>query len=160
MKPRHLLLGAALAATLAASFWPEPEVLTAMPHRADKPRTAAIAKPQAPAPAASGLGSMQADLFPSQTWQPPARPKPVAARAETRLPPPPATPTPPPLPFAYLGRWKQAEQTVYFIGQGERVLSLKPGDTEIGWHFDQAGDDTLTFTWTALNMQRTLRITP
>jgi len=64
----------------------------------------------------------------------------------------------PPLPFQYLGRWQEGGKDVVFLGEGERVVKAQVGDSLSGWHLDQASGTALTFTWTALNQQQTLRI--
>lgn len=156
MKPRHLLLALALAATLAAAFWPRPqeaEVVGAAvrkPHASNPPHPRPLSRPRE-RDEMSTLGAMRADLFPPQTWQPP--PPPAAKRVE----PPPLAP---PLPFHYLGRWKEGGGDVIFLDQGGRVLQARVGDTLAGWHLDQVGDDALVFTWISLNMRQTLRISP
>lgn len=160
MKPRHFLLALALLATLVAAFWPQPqepagvtgsEIVGAVAQRQRKP----AAEPQAQgAREDSRLRPMRGDLFPAQTWRPPPPPPPKQAP----LPPPP--PVAPPLPFQYLGRWKEDGRDVIFLAQGNRVLKAQVGDALSGWHLDQATDDALTFTWTLLNLQQTLRIAP
>jgi hypothetical protein len=162
MNPRMRWLLAALAAVLVATFWPqdpdgEPEVVDV----ARRPLRQASGHAAAPRPVVSGamsarlLGDMEADLFPVQTWQPPPpKPQPVA------LPPPPP-PAPPPLPFKYLGRWAEAGSEVVFLGQGERVLSARMGDTLAGsWRVDEISPGRMTLTYLPLNMQQTLRIAP
>ena len=160
MKPRQFLLALALLATLVAAFWPQPqeqagvtgsEVVGAVAQRQRKP--AAVPRAQG-ARADSQLGAMRGNLFPAQTWRPPPPPPPKQAP----LPPPP--PVAPPLPFQYVGRWKEDGKDVIFLAQGNRVLKAQVGDALSGWHLDQATDDALTFTWTLLNMQQTLRIAP
>jgi len=160
MKPRQFMLALALVATLVAVFWPQPqekagvtgsEVVGAVAKRERKPATL----PQAQgAREDSRLGPMRGNLFPAQTWRPPPPPPPKQAP----LPPPP--PVAPPLPFQYVGRWKEDGKDVIFLAQGNRVLKAQVGDALSGWHLDQATDDALTFTWTLLNMQQTLRIAP
>jgi len=149
MKPRQLLIALALAATLAAVFWPRPQEVGVVGAVA---RTAGVPPAGARDARDPQLGAMRADLFPPQTWQPP--PPPAPKRVE---PPPPLAP---PLPFQYLGRWKEGGKDVIFLDQGNRVLQARVGDTLAGWHLDQTSDDALTFTWTALNMQQILRIAP
>lgn len=154
MKPRRIALALVLAATLAAAFWPAPkapEVVGAVVKQNARVDTRGESTPRQ---ADSRLGDLRADLFPAQTWQPP--PPPPPKRVE--LPPPP--PMAPPLPFQYLGRWKEGGKDVIFLAQGNSVLKAQAGDVLAGWHLDQASDDALTFTWTALNMQQTLRIAP
>ncbi len=157
MKPRQILLTLALAATLAAAFWPRPaaEVVGAVAKPGRAPAPVVVAQVTASVPAsANALGPMNADLFPPQSWRPPPPP----ARGMVEPPPPP--PMAPPLPFQYLGRWREGGKDVVFLAQGERVLQARVGEALAGWHLDQASDDALTFTWTALNLRQTLRITP
>jgi len=168
MKPRRIMIALALAATLAAAFWPRPEAdvvgavvkqngrvdkrgasTPARPNTVDVPRLSTL-RLEDP----SQLGAMRANLFPVQTWRPPPPPPPKPVL----LPPPP--PVAPPLPFQYLGRWKEGGKDVIFLAQGDRVLKAQVGDALAGWHLDRATDAALTFTWTALNMQQTLRIAP
>ena len=171
MKPRRIILALALVASLAAAFWPaseeaieeETEVVGAVAkserHRTSQPRSTA---PTAPRQVDSArLGIMAADLFPSQTWRAPPPPPPPAPVALTSPPPPPPPPPQaPPLPFQYLGRWQEGNKDVYFLEQGTRLVEARVGDTLSGWHFDRASETALTFTWTALNQQQTLRIEP
>jgi hypothetical protein len=158
MKPRRILLALALAATLAAVFWPQPkeeaggvDVVGAVAKRERKP--AAQPRTQG-AREDRRLGAMRGNLFPAQTWRPPPPPPPKVVP----LPPPP--PLAPPLPFQYLGRWKEAGKDVIFLTQGNRVVKVQVGEVLAGWRLDQATDSALTFTWTLLNMQQTLRIAP
>jgi hypothetical protein len=161
MMPRRLLLTLALAATLAAAFWPrsekDAEVVGAVAKAQRGPKPAGGSQGQLPArPRAVGepgrLGAMRADLFPAQTWRPPPPPppKPVV------LPPPP--PVAPPLPFVYLGRWKEGGTDVIFLAQGNLLQKMQVGNFLSGWRLDAATDTALTFTWVSLNMQKTLRI--
>ena len=160
MKPRQVLLILALLATLVAAFWPQPQQQAGVTGSeivgaVDKPQRKPTALAQAQGARADGqLGPMRGNLFPAQTWRPPPPPPPKQAP----LPPPP--PVAPPLPFQYVGRWKEDGRDVIFLAQGNRVLKAQVGDALSGWHLDQATDDALTFTWTLLNMQQTLRIAP
>jgi hypothetical protein len=163
MKPRQFMLALALVATVVAAFWPRPEKKAGVAGTAVPDVVGAMAKSQrkpAAVPRAQGapedrrLGAMRGNLFPAQTWRPPPPPPPK----QVPLPPPP--PVAPPLPFQYLGRWKEGGKDVIFLVQGNRVLKAQVGDALSGWHLDQATDDALTFTWTQLNMQQTLRIAP
>jgi hypothetical protein len=168
MKPRPLLLALALAATLAAAFWPAAEEEAEVVGAVENPRRPPT-KPGASTPSPAGtvevphtkgaLGPSRADLFPAQTWQAlaPPTPEPEPESAPPPLPPPPQAP---PLPFQYLGRWQEGGKDVYFLEQGTRLVEARVGDSLSGWHFDQATETTLTFTWTALNQRQTLRITP
>jgi hypothetical protein len=170
MNVRHIVLVAALAATLAAVFWPqqeqEEELATVEPARHAAPAAATAtqtvsARPATPA-AASGsrefaaprfTPEMTADLFPSQTWVPPPPPPPKP------LPPPP--PEPPPLPFKYLGRWAEADGEVIFLTHGNGVLRIRGGEVlPGGWRVDEITKGRVLFTYQPLNMQKTLGFAP
>lgn len=160
MKPRHFMLALALSTTLLAAFWPHPQDegegpdvvgAVAKRERGQQPATAPTAKDPRDG---RRLGAMRADLFPAQSWRPPPPPPPK----QVILPPP--VPVAPPLPFQYLGRWKDGGKDVIFLAQGNRLLQAQVGDVLAGWHLDQASDSALTFTWTPLDMQQTLRIAP
>jgi U5 snRNP spliceosome subunit len=167
MNTRHIVLALALAATLAAVFWPQeeeaPELAMVEPVRragpAAVPERQAAPKPEAAtARADHELAAprfepeMAADLFPSQTWVPPPPPP-------ARLPPPP--PEPPPLPFKYLGRWAEADSEVVFLTHGNGVLRIHGGEVlPGGWRVDEIARTRVVFTYQPLNMQRTLGIAP
>lgn len=160
MKPRRIMLALALAATLAAVFWPQPkeeagvvDVVGAVAKREGVHRPASVPQAQG-AREDSQLGAMRGNLFPAQTWRPPPPPPPKVVP----LPPPP--PVAPPLPFQYVGRWKEGGRDVVFLAQGNRMVTAQVGDNLAGWRLDQATDAALSFTWTPLNMQQTLRIAP
>lgn len=168
MNTRLIFLLAALATTLAAVWWvgqraeeeavivPVAEVQRAAPA-VDSTPTAATghAPPNPPAAVAVPEARFQAlgpDLFPVHSWQPPPPPPPE--------PPPPPPPTAPPLPFQYLGRWQEGGDEVYFLAQGQRVLTVKKGDAVGSWRLDETAPGQLTFTYVPLNERRTLRWTP
>lgn len=165
MSPRRIVLVLLLAATLVATFrsWRggEGEVVeaTAKAERVRAtPSAVAHARLAAP-PEDRRLGAPRGDLFPAQTWRPPPPPARPARPARVEAPPP-LPPAPPPLPFVYMGHWREKGQVVYFLTQGSRVLPIQVGETLYGWRLDQASDKALTFTWTALDMQQTMRIAP
>lgn len=165
MNVRHLVLAAALAATLAAVFWPAREaedLATVEPVRRAAP-AATAARPGVSASAAAPVGQelaaprftpeMAADLFPAQTWAPPPPPPPK--------PPPPPPPAPPPLPFKYLGRWAEAGGEVVFLTHGNGVLRIHGGEVlPGGWRVDEIARGRVVFTYQPLNMQQTLGIAP
>lgn len=163
MNARHGVLAVALIATLVASFWPTSEDDTVEPVTRERPPRelpVADAQPTAPAPAtaqpapvaAERLVSMQADLFPHQTWVPPPKPY---------VPPPPPPPKPPPLPYKYLGRWIDDGQLTVFLVQGEQPIPVMPGQVLSGsWRVDEITARSVVFTYLPLDMQSTLGITP
>lgn len=165
MKPRHLILGAALLVTAGLAFLPGPEpeqALVAPVVRGE--RTAATPKAAAPVQAlppsspsarptfSPGTG---ADLFPAQSFLPPPPPP-----SKTVAPPPPP-PEAPPLPYGYVGAWSENGVETVFLAQGEQVLSVRAGERLAGgWRLDTVGPETLAFTYEPLNQPRTLRTAP
>ncbi len=168
MNARRVVLLTALAATLAAVWWVEQraaqedefDVVTSVRRAA--PPTGATQTPVAPQAVAGSAGltperearfqALGPDLFPIHSWQPPPPPPPE--------PPPPPPPTAPPLPFQFLGRWQDGGEEVYFLAQGQQMLSLKQGDTVGSWRLNETAPDRLVFTYLPLNERRTLRLTP
>jgi len=172
MNVRRIVLAAALAATLAAVFWPQEETRElATVEAVRRPASAApaaakeqtLASAEQAAPVAGGAvrepaaprftPEMAADLFPAQTWVPPPPPPP-----KPPLPPPPA---PPPLPFKYLGHWAEADGEVVFLAHGNGVLRARGGEVlPGGWRVDEIARTRVVFTYQPLDMQRTLGIAP
>ena len=161
MNTRQRWLALALLATVVAAFWPEreesdqvvePANRTAQPVRASMPQVAEATASQAAMNKRERISSMQADLFPKQSWVPP--PKPYI------LPPPPP-PQPPPLPFKYLGRWMDGGKRTLFLVENDQPLPVQPGQVLSGsWRVDEITERTIVFTYLPLNMQSTLGITP
>ena len=162
MKPRHLILATALAVTAVLAFLPGPdggEDVVAPVDRRPRPASVAVpgvVTPQAPGPQGrpAFAAEARADLFPAQSFRPPLR----AARVETPPPPPPMAP---PLPYSFVGAWTEAGVETVFLGQGDRVLSVRAGaPLPGGWRLDRVAPESLQFTYEPLNQQRTLRIAP
>jgi hypothetical protein len=163
MMLRHVLLAAALAATLAAVWLSGKEgagdvdsaaVVAAAPRRAvAAPKTApqALAALAEPAPRFVAGGP---DLFPPQSWHPPPTPTPVVVA------PPPLPPQAPPLPFKYVGRWDAGEGVSIFLAQGDRVVSVRVGENLAQWHLDSVDASGMNFTYLPLQQQRQLRFGP
>jgi hypothetical protein len=155
MNPRRIGLAVALAATLAAAFWPRPPEAPEVVGALAMQRPMLLKLPVAPLPSSDiGLGKMAANLFPSQTWRAPPPPAPKY------VPPPPPPPSAPPLPFRYVGRWKEGGQEFVFLSQSGNLVKGRVGDNLFGWRLDGIAENSLTFTWIALNQQQILRIAP
>ncbi len=167
MKPRHALLAAALAATVAAAWLGRDDAAEVVEAR---PRALSTA-PRAPAPAAAPVGALEAggsevavtparfvssgpNLFPAQSWKPPPPPPPIV------IAPPPPPPQAPPLPFKYIGRWDAGEGEAFFLAQGEQVASLRVGQKLAQWQLDSVDAGGLNFTYLPLQQQRQLRFGP
>ena len=164
MKPRHLLLAAALAATLVAVWLAgdedaastalvEPAPRRDAPLAAAAPTNATDIAGAAATPARFVLGGK--DLFPAQSWVPPPPPPPPMPQA---LPPPP--PQAPPLPYRYLGRWLDDGVETVFLARGDLLLSARGGDHLGDWRLDEVRDERLTFTYLPLQQLRQLGISP
>lgn len=157
MKPRHLLLGAALLASAGLALLPGPEPVDGV--------VAPVARGARPVPAPAGMPPPSAraarprfdpgtgaDLFPAQSFLPPP------SRSVAPPPPPPEAPA---LPFAYVGAWTENGVETVFLAQGERVLSVRAGERLAGgWRLDTVQPEALAFTYEPLNQPRTLRIAP
>lgn len=175
MTPRHMLLGVALVATLAAAFWPRQEgdeegnddleVVEPVARRTpalpsvSPPAAQAEATPGTPAGTAAPVQRFTAEdlinLFPAQSFRPPPKPVPPPV-----IPPPPP-PMAPPVPFTFVGAWTEGGRETIFLERGSQPVSAHVGDTLAGgWRLDAFTPEGLTFTYVSLNQQRTLRIGP
>jgi hypothetical protein len=98
------------------------------------------------------LPSFASSLFAQHSWVviPPA-PPPAA-------PPPPPEPTAPPLPFTYLGSYApEGQPTVYFLGNGDRLIDAHVGDRLEGvYQLESASGGQLVFVYTPLNTRQVL----
>ncbi|OYY80453.1 MAG: hypothetical protein B7X93_07775 [Hydrogenophilales bacterium 17-61-9] len=95
------------------------------------------------------LALARTNLFPEQTWF-------------VRPPPPPPYVIPPPqapaLPFGYMGRWQEADQTTYYLVRGTQPLSVRAGQVLDGvWQLEPMSNGILNFTYLPLNQTRSLR---
>ncbi|KVW94678.1 hypothetical protein [Thiobacillus denitrificans] len=162
-KQRRSVLFIALAGVVAWSAWlafnkPASDANTdlvevAAPAARTNPPTAAVAiapiKSQAAAPR---LALSRANLFPEQTWfvAPPPPP------ATPYVPPPP--PQAPALPFSYMGRWQEADQTTYYLARGILPVSVRAGQVLDGvWRLEPVTGGQLNFTYLPLDQTRSLR---
>jgi hypothetical protein len=74
-------------------------------------------------------------------------------------PPPPAPPAPPPVPFTYLGRLAEGQQTTVFLAAGDRNLVVKAGDViDNTYRVDEVGDRVLMLTYLPQNVKQPLPI--
>lgn len=166
MTPRHLVMGVALAATLAAVWLGGEEgvdsdagVVEAAPRRQTPSAQVALAplaadRIAAPTEPVARFAAGGPDLFPPQSWKPPPVPTPVVVA------PPPPPPQAPPLPFKYVGRWDAGEGEALFLAQGDRVVSVRVGQTLAQWHLDSVDAGGMNFTYLPLQQQRQLRFGP
>lgn len=89
-----------------------------------------------------------ANLFPSQTWQPP--------------PPPPSRPKPPeapPLPYTYLGQLAEEGGITLFLGRQQRTLIVRAGDILDGsYRIDAVTPQRALITYLPLDIQQSLNL--
>jgi hypothetical protein len=158
-KKRWMILGLALAATIAASLWAESPsenqaaavVKPREKHQAEStvaargeelPKLADIRSPAEETPSQ--------DLFKTQSWYvPPPPPK--------KLPPPP--PSPPPLPYSYMGKMQEDGKWTVFLSTRNKNYIVKEGDTIDGaYQVEQIAPPLLTLIYTPLNMKQIMQI--
>ena len=159
--PRQLVLGGALAATLAATAWvatrPEDEApVAAAPVR----RPAAVAAAPVVAAASASASAPQvgarpawAEVKPEQlaAWQPPPPPPPPPAPPPV-APTPPPPPVAPPAPYQMIGRVVEGEGAqaveVALLTGPNKAVSARPGDVIDGqWRVDRVTRDGVRLTW-------------
>lgn len=174
LSPRHYVLAAGLAVSIAAALWAaqiEPEDAdlaqpVAAQRRAPVPvgGAASAAKPGmvAASPAALASAPVPAPLpvpnwAPAErgawapaaesqfaAWAPPAPPPPPPAPP----PPPPAEPVAPPFPYQLIGRLVEAEGAVALLSSPAKTLAVKTGEVIDGqWRVDQIHERGLNLTW-------------
>jgi len=96
-----------------------------------------------------------ADAFQAKSWYVPPPPPPPPPPA--LLPPP--VPTAPPLPFTYLGKFQDSAQPVFFLVRGDRILTVRAGDTIEGtYRLDGVVGATLGLTYLPLNIKQQINI--
>lgn len=95
-----------------------------------------------------------ADIFPATNWAPP--PPPVVEAP----PPPPPQPEAPPLPFRFLGKIEESGRApVFFLVQGEKVISVKSGQVIDGtYRVGKVDGQQLHFTYLPLKTPQSLTI--
>lgn len=179
MKPRHLLMVAALVATaglvLFGESTPETEVAEAV-ERAPRPdaATATVQAPAARAAAAAADGTILrlvprseligeageaafqgGGIFGGQSFAPP----PVVAAEPSGPPPPPPAPTAPPLPFTVIGKGLANGAWEVYLANGERTYVAHAREVIDGmYRIDAIAPPTLTITYLPLNQVQQLNI--
>jgi hypothetical protein len=179
MRPRHLLMGAALllAAGIALFGDKSPNGATVEPApRASTPNSAVAAAAPAlaartgavgttPKPAVTilrledragllGTGAAGGDAFASRDWTPPPpKPKPPPP------PPPPPPPSAPPLPFTVLGKAVSNGQWEVFLARGNETLIVRDKMVIDGvYRIDAIAPPGMTMTYLPLNQVQQLNI--
>jgi len=173
-KLRGALLIAALGATLAAVHWADilPDAADAKPGAKIESRSRATKdKPSSAASSALDLQKLQrgpqaepeSDPFGTKDFTPPPPPKPkreaMAGGSGTMQAPAPPPPQAPPLPFTYLGRLDEDQDTTVFLTAGDRNLVVKPGDViDNTYKLEQVTQSTVVLTYLPMNQKQTLAI--
>ena len=175
MKPRHLVLGAALvlAAGLVLFGDTTPDDGLAEPVERSPVTTAAAVRTPAPSTrdgaevaiarlipretliGASGdrFGEGENSLFARHDWTPPPPPPSNAP------PPPPPPPSAPPLPFTYLGKSLQDGVWEIYLARGERTYLVRDGATIDGtYRVDAIRPPVLNLTYLPLDQTQQLNI--
>jgi hypothetical protein len=170
MKPRHIMLGAALAVAAGFAVFgdnsPDGAVVEPAPRNAaaaPAPRASQPAAVPAGAPAILRLeprdtligdGAAGADAFAVRNWTPPPPPPPPQQAA-----PPPPPPSAPPLPFTYIGKAVSNGQWEVFLARGNETLIVRNQMTIDGaWRVDSIAPPSITFTYLPMNKVQQLNI--
>ncbi|KQV45526.1 MULTISPECIES: hypothetical protein [unclassified Duganella] len=179
MKPRHMLMGAALLCAAALVLFgdkaPNDTVAEAVERKPARAPAASAPPAVKVAHAAAGETSIlrlvpreeligevgegsfksKDGVFGGQNWNPPP-PPPTAAELK---PPPPPPPTAPPLPFQFLGKAAADGQWEVYLGRGEQTFVVKKGMQIDGtYRVDAIAPPTLTMTYLPMNQVQQLNI--
>ena len=174
MKPRHIVMGVALALAAGLVLFGDnaPETELAEPveraaatepvRRAAPPvkkagDDVAIARliPRETLIGASGdrFGEGENSLFARHDWTPPPPPP------SNEPPPPPPPPSAPPLPFTYIGKSLQDGVWQIYLARGERTYLVRDGETIDGtYRVDAIRPPVLTLTYLPLEQRQQLNI--
>jgi hypothetical protein len=96
------------------------------------------------------------NAFETKSWYVPPPPPPPPPPAP---PPPPPKPTAPPLPFTYLGKYQDGAAPIIFLVRGDRILTVKEGDTIEGtYRVDSIVGASLGLTYLPLNIKQKINI--
>ena len=166
---RQLVLGGALAATLAATAWvatrPEDEAgTTAVAAPARRAATVAAAASAVTAPSVSTRQPWaEASAEQLAAWQPPPPPPPPPAPPVVAAAPPP--PVAPPPPYQMIGRFVEGEGAkaveVALLSGPNKSLSVKRGDVIDGqWRVEQVSTSGVSLTWLPAKLPQNIVFRP
>ena len=152
VNPRHAVLGASLAATLAAVAWlalaPDDEIVPAVPTvasaRANQPPPAVAPRGAWPAPSPAALRAW------GQPAPVPVRVAGVAAAMPTAPPPTPAAAAPaaPTAPYRWLGRVVEDGQARVLLSGATQTVLLGRGDVIDGqWRIEAVNETAIDLLW-------------
>jgi hypothetical protein len=153
---RQLMLGGALATTLAATAWvatrPDDEAAAVVaPVRRQVLVAAAASALPAAMPDAGRAPWAEASPEQLSAWQPPPPPPPPPAPPPVAAAPPPP-PMAPPLPYQMIGRVVEGDGAkaveVALLTSPNHALSVRRGDVIDGqWRVDQVSSSGISLTW-------------
>lgn len=166
---RQLVLGGALAATLAATAWvatrPEDEAGTAaVAAPARRAATVAAAASAVTAPSVSTRQPWaEASAEQLAAWQPPPPPPPPPAPPVVAAAPPP--PVAPPPPYQMIGRFVEGEGAkaveIALLSGPNKSLSVKRGDVIDGqWRVEQVSTSGVSLTWLPAKLPQNIVFRP
>ena len=178
MKPRHIVMGAALALAAGLVVFGDstPDTQIAEPvERAAAPRStgAAVVAPGARAgddlaiarllPRETLIGDSEdrfgqgaAGLFARRDWTPQQQQQ---QQQDQAPPPPPPPPSAPPLPFTYLGKSLQDGAWEIYLARGQQTYLVREGNTFDGtYRVDAIRPPTLTLTYLPLDQVQQINI--
>jgi len=172
-KLRSALLIVGLAVTLGAVYWASrlgSSEEAVEPVAARKPRAA----PAGPAQVVVASGELDlerlrrgrspdpsADPFAMRDFRPapPVTKRPIALPAAEVAPAPPPPPQAPPLPFSYLGKLAEGDNTTVFLAMGDRNLVVRTGDViDNNYRVDEVTDAAVVMTYLPLTQKQILAI--
>lgn len=161
-KKRILGWAVVIGGAAAAAAWApmprndrSPEVAQASGSTAEARGKSALDNIVSRLPAREGLGPRRGELFPSQSWAPPARP---AARPAAGEAPP--VPTPPPMPYRVAGRVVHDGAAHVVLAKGDRVLTVRQGDTlDDGYRVEAIDPQAVTLVYLPLGVPQQLPVT-
>jgi hypothetical protein len=174
-KLRAAILIVGLGATLAAVRWADSLPEVADPNAGARPESRQHVRPTREQQAATQSTALdlqklqrgpqsepESDPFGTRDFRPPPPPKPkessITAAAGV-LPPPPPPPQAPPLPFIYMGRLDEEQNTTVFLTAGDRNLVVKPGDLiDNTYKVEQVTESAVVLTYLPMNQRQTLAI--
>lgn len=170
MKPRHILMGVALAMAAGLAVFGdkthEEDVAEAVERPAQAARAPAAQRAAGASAAAAPILRLQPradligdvggsgdDLFGTQDWNPPPPPPPP----QSTVPPPP--PMAPPLPFTFIGKSLQEGKWEVYLATGERThIAVEGGTLEGAWRVERIAPPLMTLTYLPLNQVQQLNI--
>ena len=108
-------------------------------------------------PEREDIGKRRSELFPSQSWTPPA-PRVTAAPAAAAVP---VAPSAPPMPYRVAGRVVHEGGAHVVLAKGDRVLTVREGDTlDDGYRVETISAQGVTLVYIPLELAQQLPVSP